>query len=212
MFQALHVFKDMFANVSFSPSDITDATSLDAMYAQLEESNIWITTDLLAWIGMHALLPFNPVFSMQHSVYLSNPLQALLFHYIIKDVLCYVVDEGIASKLPGDRSDCEDEHAALLERTKIKSEKMTQLIKNYCGRQEISIPEFESFYFQPLEEGDPQVSHEDDDDEDAEDPAFATFDYGEEIEGLGEEELYDEQEEDERNSTPAQGNRRIQEV
>ena len=79
MFQALHVFKDIFANVSFSPSDITEATSLDAMYAKLEESEIWITTDLLAWIAIHALLPFNSVFRMQHSVYLSNPSKLFSF-------------------------------------------------------------------------------------------------------------------------------------
>ena len=211
MFQALHVFKDIFANVSISPSDITEATSLDAMYAQLEESDIWITADLLAWIAMHALLPFNPVFSMQHSVYLSNPIQALLFHYIIKDVLCYVVDEGIASKLPGDRSDCEDEHQALLQRTKNKSEKMAQLIKNYCGRHEISVPEFEAFYFQPLEEGDTQGSH-DDEEEDAEDQAL-TFDFnGAEGGGLSDEEGNDEGEEEEYMRTPAPGNRAVREV
>jgi hypothetical protein len=179
-------------------------TCLDAMYKQLEDSEIWITTDLLAWIAMHALLPFNSVFSMQHSVYLSNPIQALLFHYIIKDVLCYVVDEGIASKLPGDRSDSTDEHQALLQRTKIKSEKMTQLIKNYCGRQEISVPEFEAFYFQPLEEGDNQRSHDDDEDEeDAEYQAITCDFFGAEATGFSEEEGNDEDEEEESMRTPA---------
>ena len=214
MFQALHVFKDIFTNVSFSPSDIMKDTCLDAMYAQLEESDIWITTDLLAWIAMHALLPFNSVFSMQHSVYLSNPIQALLFHYIIKDVLCYVVDEGIASKLPGDRSDSEDEHQALLQRTKNKSEKMTELIKNYCGKQEISVPDFEAFYFQPLEEGDNQRSYDDDDEEDAEEQAL-TFDFnGAEDTGFSGEEGNDEDEDEEEEMlrTPAPGNRAVKEV
>ena len=187
------------------------------MYAQLEESEIWITADLLAWIAMHALLPFNPVFSMQHSVYLSNPIQALLFHFIIKNVLCYVVDEGIASKLPGDRSDCEDEHQALLQRTKNKSEKMTQLIKNYCGRQDISVPDFEAFYFQPLEEGDNQRSYDDDDEADAEEQAL-TFDFnGAEDTGFSgeegnDEEGNDEDEEEEIMLTPAPGNRAVREI
>ena len=201
--QALHVFKEMFTNVSLSPSDIMRDTCLDAMYAQLEETEIWITTDLLAWIAMHALLPFNSVFSLQHSVHLSNPIQALLFHYIIKDVLCYVVDEGIASKLPGDRSDSADEHQALLQRTKNKSEKMTQLIKNYCGRQEISVPEFEAFYFQPLEEGENQRSYDDEDDEEGADQAL-TFDfYGIGATEFSEEEGDAEDEEKESMRTPA---------
>lgn len=202
-FQALHVFKEMFTNVSFSPSDIMKDTCLDAMYAQLEDTEIWITTDLLAWIAMHALLPFNSVFSLQHSVYLNNPIQALLFHYIIKDVLCYVVDEEIASKLPGDRSDSADEHQALLQRTKIKSEKMTQLIKNYCGRQEISVPEFEAFYFQPLEEGENQRSYDDEDDEEGADQALPFDFYGIEATEFSEEERNDEDEEEVSMRTPA---------
>jgi hypothetical protein len=183
------------------------------MYEQLEESEIWITADLLAWVAMHALLPFNPVFSMQHSVYLSNPVQALLFHYIIKDVLCYVVDEGIASKLPGDRSDCADEHQALLQRTKNKSEKMTQLIKSYCGRQEIFVPEFQTFYFQPLEEGETQGSHDQDTfDDGAEDHALSFEFYGEEDRGTSDEEGHDEYEEEESMRTPAPGSREFREV
>ena len=201
--QALHVFKEMFTNVSLSPSDIMKDTCLDAMYAQLEDTEIWITTDLLAWIAMHALLPFNSVFSLQHSVYLNNPIQALLFHYIIKDVLCYVVDEGIASKLPGDRSDSADEHQALLQRTKNKSEKMTQLIKNYCGRQEISVPDFEAFYFQPLEEGENQRSYDDEDDEEGADQALPFDFYGIEATEFSEEERNDEDEEEVSMRTPA---------
>jgi len=213
MFQALHVFKEIFANVSLSPIDITKATSLDAMYKQLEDSEIWITADLLAWIAMHALLPFNPVFSMQHSVYLSNPVQALLFHYIIKDVLCYVVDEEIASKLPGDRSDSAEENQALLQRTKKKSEKMTQLIKNYCVRQEITVPDFEAFYFQPLEEGETQGSYDEDlFDEGAEDQALSYDFFGGEDGGISEEEGNDEDEEEESMRTPAPGNREFREV
>ena len=113
------------------------------------------------------------------------------------------MDEGIASKLPGDRSDSADEHQALLQRTKNKSEKMTQLIKNYCGRQEIYVPEFEAFYFQPLEEGENQRSYDDEDDEEGADQALPFDFYGIEATEFSEEERNDEDEEEVSMRTPA---------
>jgi hypothetical protein len=164
----------MFSNVSFTPSDVMKAKSLDEMYKLLEASEIWITTDLLAWIGMHALIHYNPVFSLQHSVFLSNPVQALLFHYVIENVLCYVVEEEIASKLPGDRSNNTEENQSFLVRKKAESEKMTRVIKEHCRKQEIEVPDFAAFYFQPSEEIEAHATNDDDDDDEH---AYSSF-YG----------------------------------
>ena len=151
-FQAVQVHKETFSRVSIVPSEVAKEKSLDAMYRMIASSDIDLTVELVAWVGMHALIPFNSVFSLQHSVFLSNPVQALLYHYLVTELLCFGVENDIATKLPGDKSHSRAEHAAFIEQTKAESKRMTEICKDYCSRHEITVPDFEEFYFQPLEE------------------------------------------------------------
>lgn len=137
-----------------SPREIIAEESLDLMYKKMNDNEIHITTDLLAWVGMHALIPYNLIFRLQHAVYLSNPLQGLLYHFVIEDVLCYGMETvEIHSKLPGDKGHSTEEHNQYLLKTKNEAGKMTDLINEYCASRDINVPAFREFYFQPLEEG-----------------------------------------------------------
>ncbi len=157
LFKALQVHKDILPQLKIVPSEVVKMGTLEAMYRKIESEDvgIFLTVEFLAWVAMHALIPFNSAFSLQHSVFLSNPVQAFFYHYLVTEFLCYGMESGLALKLPGDVSSSSAEHSQFLERKKRESNRMKEICKEYCSRPKISIilPQFEEFYFQPLEDG-----------------------------------------------------------
>jgi hypothetical protein len=156
LFKALQVHKDIFPQLKVVPSEVVTMGTLDAMYRKIESEDvgIFLTVEFLAWVAMHALIPFNSAFSLQHSVFLSNPVQASFYHYLVTELLCYGMESGVASKLPGDVSSSTADRSQFLERKKKESNTMKEMCKAYCSKPKISIvlPQFEEFYFQPLED------------------------------------------------------------
>ena len=78
LFKALQVHKDILPQLKIVPSEVVKMGTLEAMYRKIESEDvgIFLTVEFLAWVAMHALIPFNSAFSLQHSVFLSNPVQA----------------------------------------------------------------------------------------------------------------------------------------
>jgi hypothetical protein len=147
------VHQEWSKNAGLATFNMRSYSSVDEIYEALELKRVHLTVPFVGWVGMHALIPYHPAFSIQHAVYLNNPIQATLFHYLITDLFCYGVERGIASKLPCEKSataNSEDVNYCGKWRQSANGLKIS--ILEYCDKCKppISIPVFPEYYFQLL--------------------------------------------------------------
>ena len=103
----------------------------------------------IAFIAMIMLLPhFNEVAKMGTEISFVNPLQGLLFLYILENILCYGCEQQFF-KLP-DLGVLVDANGATTQCGRMKKAaiaKKDELIE-YCKSRKLDIPDFENHFFQ----------------------------------------------------------------
>lgn len=107
----------------------------------------------LAFITMVALVPHYPeVFQMGSEISCANPLQGLVYIYLVLEVLCYGCEEGLFT-LP-DLSVAVEANCATTQcgRVRMAAEAKKAELLDYCMARRLQVPDFDGHFFQFHEE------------------------------------------------------------
>ena len=114
----------------------------------LREKNVPLTIDFMAYVCMAFLFPYNPDLAGQGRDITSgtNPLQGLLYHYLITDVFSVAVAKRIVPEFFDFAPFGNTESYIELKR---KSEEKVARITEYCESRTplIPVPDLPDFYF-----------------------------------------------------------------
>jgi hypothetical protein len=109
-----------------------------------------LTIETLAFNGMLALMPHAPgLAQLTNDVTVTNPLQGILYHYIISSFLCYAVENGFIPQLPG-LSTAQGANGGPSEciKAKIGSDKKLSELRKVCLDRGLTFTDYDNFFFQ----------------------------------------------------------------
>ena len=144
--QGLHVL-----NV-FSPDgsqvDVGEVANLNLQDSLifLRENNVPFTFEFLVYCSAVALFPHVRPLHVQgfEKFTLSNPLQGILYHFLLTEVFCKVLDMSLVSEFlnlsPPDSG-------GFYVQTKTASMKKTEELEKYCFEHDIEVPDLKTFSF-----------------------------------------------------------------
>jgi len=143
---ALHVLN------GFSPDDSqvevseVEGLSLQDALTYLRESNVPITFEFLVYCSAVALFPHVNLLHGQgfEKFTLSNPLQGILYHFLLVEVFCKLLDMGLVDEfLNLAPPDSEGFYVQM----KTASIRKTEELEKYCNDHDIEVPDLNEFYF-----------------------------------------------------------------
>jgi hypothetical protein len=120
--------------------------SLQEALTYLRESNVPITIEFLVYCSAVALFPH---VTLLHGLgfekfTLSNPLQGILYHFLLVEVFCKVLDMDLVDEF---LNLAPPDSGGLYSQTKGASLRKTEELEKYCTDHDIEVPDLKEFYF-----------------------------------------------------------------
>jgi hypothetical protein len=144
--QALHVLNGFSPDGSQVEVSEVEGLSLQEALTYLRESKIPITFEFLAYCSAVALFPHVNLLHGQgfEKFTLSNPLQGILYHFLLVEVFCKALDMCLVDEFlnlaPPETGD-------FYLQTKGASLRKTEELEKYCTDHDIEVPDLKEFYF-----------------------------------------------------------------
>ena len=144
--QALHVLNGYSPDGSQVDVAEVERLSLQEALTYLRESNVPITFEFLVYCSAVALFPHVHLLHGQgfEKFTLSNPLQGVLYHFLLAEVFCKLLDMGLVDEFlnlapPGSEG--------FYVQMKAASIRKTEELEKYCEEHDIEVPDLQEFYF-----------------------------------------------------------------
>jgi hypothetical protein len=120
--------------------------SLQEALTYLRESNVPITIEFLVYCSAVALFPHVNLLHGQgfENFTLSNPLQGILYHFLLVEIFCKVLDMGLVDEF---LNLAPPESGSFYLQTKEASLRKTEELEKYCNDHDIEVPDLKDFYF-----------------------------------------------------------------
>jgi hypothetical protein len=126
---------------------LTDTRNCDECLSALARTGSNYKT--VAYVAMIIMLPHIEGMSVLSSdISLSNPLQAILYHYIILNIFVYAAEKnyftfaGLSNEAPEVAGDSE------CKKVRARTESNLAVLAAQCEERRIPIPDFDSYFFQ----------------------------------------------------------------
>ena len=120
--------------------------SLQEALTYLRESNVPITFEFLVYCSAVALFPHVHLLHGQgfENFTLSNPLQGVLYHFLLVEVFCKLLDMDLVSEF---LNLAPPESGGFYSEMKGASIRKTEELEKYCEEHDIEVPDLQEFYF-----------------------------------------------------------------
>ena len=120
--------------------------SLNDALVHLREQNCQMTYELVVYCAAFAIFQYvAPLHGQGSSKFqLSNPLQGILYHFLLTEVFCKVLEMGLVEEFlnlaPAD-------NPTKFRQTRIASLRKTEELELFCDENSIPVPNLKTFYF-----------------------------------------------------------------
>jgi len=144
--QALHVLNGFSPDGSQVEVSEVEGLSLQEALTYLRESKIPITFEFVAYCSAVALFPHVNLLHGQgfEKFTLSNPLQGILYHFLLVEVFCKVLDMCLVDEF---LNLAPPESGSFYLQTKEASLRKTEELEKFCTDHDIEVPDLKEFYF-----------------------------------------------------------------